>query len=325
MYVLHGRELTQVRKFQPDDLDDYTTLFNSAEARNPDFKKLTAEEMRKIELESSDYDPDAHFVAIEEGRIVGSGRGMFNPEHAKVRGPMAFFDMYVLPDYFGSEVERELLVRIVDRLRSRGVESLRTRVDTRYESKVRLLERLGFTKTEYQNHGLECSPKDVKEPVLPEGYEIRIARIPEDLETMLRVFNEAFATRDKYPPISMERLRRSWIFDYPDNYSGIFLAQRSSNEVVVGMVMSGVDHRYNEEHETKRGGSFALAVIPSERKKGIGTALLIRSLKWIGERGMETAYISVNVANPDALSIYQSAGYKTVQVYQGYGLKIAHE
>jgi len=31
----------------------------------------------------------------------------------------------------------------------------------------------------------------------------------------------------------------------------------------------------------------------------------------------------VNVANPDALKIYERAGYRSVQVYRGYGLRIA--
>jgi len=89
------------------------------------------------------------------------------------------------------------------------------------------------------------------------------------------------------------------------------------------MVLSAVDKAFNAEHGVRRGGSYALAVVPAERKRGLGTALLLRSVRWIADAGMDVAYLSVNVANPDALKIYERAGYRSVQVYQGYGLPLA--
>ena len=89
------------------------------------------------------------------------------------------------------------------------------------------------------------------------------------------------------------------------------------------MVLSGIDKAYNAEHGVRRGGSYALAVVPAARKRGLGTALLLRSVRWIADAGMDVSYLSVNVANPDALRIYERAGYRSVQVYQGYGLRLA--
>jgi ribosomal protein S18 acetylase RimI-like enzyme len=228
----------------------------------------------------------------------------------------------VLPGRLGTEAETAVFARIVDYLRGRGVELLLTRVDTRYKAKERLLERLGFTKTEYQNHGMERDPRGVEPPDPPAGTRIRVARMPEEIETLWRVYAAAFATRERHVPMSLESFRRSRHFQDPDNASGVYVAEREDG-TPVGMVLSAIDKAYNAEHGVRRGGSYALAVVPAERKRGLGTALLLRSVRWIADAGMDIAYLSVNVANPDALRIYERAGYRSVQVYQGYGLRIA--
>lgn len=230
--------------------------------------------------------------------------------------------MYILPRYLGKDVEKMLLAKIVERLRARGAEWITTRVDTRFESKERLLVRLGFSKNEYQNHGMERDPGGIEEPKLPEGYRFKMARVPEDVETMIRVFNEAFSTRERYPPMSLDRFTRSWIFEDEENHSGFFLVERAKDNRIVGMVLSGIDRKYNEEHHVKIGGTYALGVIPSERRKGLGTCLTFKSIRWIKDKGMDKAFVGVNVANTDALKLYQSTGYRTVQVYQGYQLRI---
>lgn len=314
---------TEIRNFRSADLDEYVALYNDSEASDPDFRKLTAEDVRRIVLGHPHYEPEGHFVAIESGRIVASGRGVYVSEHAKIRGPVAYFELNILPSFLGTDIERALFAKIVGYLRDRRAEWITTRVDTRYKERVQLLERLGFSKTSYQNHGMERSPSGTEEPTPPEGYQVRTARIPGEIETMVNIFNEAFATRDKYPPTTVERFVNSWVFYNAENHSGFFLAEKESDKRVVGMVLTGINRKFNEEHGVKRGGTYSLAVIPSERRKGLGTFLTLKSMKWIADKGMDVAYVSVNVANADALRIYQKAGFETVQVYQGYQFELS--
>jgi len=308
----------EIRSFQDGDIEDLALLYNASEREDPDHRRLMVDDLRRVMLEHPAYEPQGHFVAIDAGRLICSGRGIFDPRHARVRGPIGYFEFYIDPDYSGQDVEREVFLRIVNYLQSVDVELIQTRVDTRFEAKVGLLERLGFSKNDYQNHGMEIDPHDIAQPRTPQGYRIRVAKMPDELETLVEVFNEAFATRDKYPPTTKARFQRRWVMEDPGNYSGFFLAERETDNKVVGMVLSGVNRKHNEEHRVKRGGTYALAVIPTERKKGLGTALTMKSIEWIRVKGMDTAYVSVNVANKDALGIYQSVGYPTVQVYQGY-------
>lgn len=308
----------EIRNFKESDLDGFGRLYNESERENPDYRPLTSEEIRKLVLEHPAYDPRAHFAAFEAGELVCSGRGLYMPEHVKVKGPVGFIELYVLPDYLRTDVERDVFARILEYVRTRGVELIQTRVDTRFDARIDLFERLGFSKSHYQNHGMEMDPSLAEEPMEPEGYRIRAVKYPEELETMVSVFNEAFATRDKYPPMTVERFRRGWAMGDEENHSGFFFAERETDGKVVGMVLSGINRSYNEEHGVRRGGTYALAVIPSERRKGLGTALTLKSVEWIRNMRMDVAYVSVNVANEDAFSIYKALGYRTVQVYQGY-------
>lgn len=308
----------EIRNFTESDLEDFTRLYNESESGNPDHRTLTSEELRRIVLEHPAYNPRAHFAAFEAGKLICSGRAIYMPEYVKVKGHVGYIDFYVLPGDSRTYAEREVFARIVGYLKACGVEFIQTRVDTRFQTKVRLLERLGFSKSDYQNHGMELDPGLAEEPTVPEGYRIRVARMPEELEPMVEVFNEAFATRDRYPPMSLERFQRGWVLEDEENHSGSFLAERDIDGKVVAMVLSGINRRFNEEHGVKRGGTYALAVIPSDRRRGLGTALTLKSIEWIRKKGMDTAYVSVNIANKDALRIYQSLGFRTVQIYQGY-------
>ncbi|MCK5290415.1 MAG: GNAT family N-acetyltransferase [Thermoplasmata archaeon] len=308
----------EIRNFRTTDLDAYVELRNEAEAEDPNFEKVTKEDVTEYELEYERYDPEGHFSAVEGGKMIGSGRGIFSAKNLDIMGPVGYFRLYILKDYLETDVEKQILTRIEDYLRAKGAEWISTRADTRFEARVQLLERLGLSKSEYENHGMEQDTRDVEDPRIPDGFRIRVASIPDEIELMLSIFNEAFATREAYPPMSLRSFRKSRIFAVEEDQSGVFLAIRESDNEVVGMVISQIDRKHNEARGVKRGGTYALAVIPSERRKGLGTALTIKSLKWIREKGMEKAYIGVNWDNLDAVRLYEATGYQTIKVHQGY-------
>jgi ribosomal protein S18 acetylase RimI-like enzyme len=145
---------------------------------------------------------------------------------------------------------------------------------------------------------MELPVRKMEEPEIPDGYRVRVAKVPEEIELLLEIFNT---------------------FEEGEDQSGIFIAERTSDGAAVGMVISQIDRKFNEAHGTKRGGTYSLAVIPSERRRGLGTALTLKSLKWIWEKRMEKAFIGVNWSNREAV---EATGYKTVQVYLGYQLQI---
>ncbi|MFH0816328.1 MAG: GNAT family N-acetyltransferase [Methanobacteriota archaeon] len=310
-----------VRNFRESDVEDCVALYNAAETSDPDFVPLTEVEYRMRTLSAKTHGNGGHFVAIDGGSVVGEAMGTYEPGNTGPMAKVAHFEIHLAPRLVGTAVEGELYGKLVSRLKSLGASRIGTRVDTRHTARLEQLQRLGFARNDYENHGMERPTSGAAEPDIPEGYTVRTARIPEEIETMHSVVEESFATRGKMS-LPLERFARQWGPNCDQDLTGTFLAERAPKGGIVGAVVSLTHRKHNELHGTRRGGSYCLAVIPSERKKGLATALLLKSIEWLGEQGMDTAYLSVNVANPDALNIYIRAGYRTVQIYHGYSVKI---
>jgi mycothiol synthase len=306
----------EVRRMEKKDIQAYTDLYNLAEAHDPEFVRRTIQDMEKIIFRKSTDSLDGYFVACESGRMVAGGSGRFSPDQANDgRGS---FTLYVMPNHLGSGAEQEVYDEITGHMKKVGAKSMGTRANTTNVSKVRVLERLGFIKTAYQRHHMERSPHGVSEPVLPDGYKLRNARMPSEMEQLLETINAAYSTREGFGVQTLEEISKFPYLTDPEFLPGLFVVERIEDGKIVGMLGSQIEHVYNREHGRKRGSSYSLMVIPSERGKGIGRALMQSSLHWIGSKGMDVAYLGVNHQNPDALHLYKSLGYELVGIWQGY-------
>ena len=87
----------EIREFRLTDLDGYVEMSNSSCRDDPDFKEVTAEDVRRNILDSADYRPEGHFVAVEGGRVVGKGRGIWTPQVLQARGPVGWMELLVEP------------------------------------------------------------------------------------------------------------------------------------------------------------------------------------------------------------------------------------
>ena len=305
---------------EKEDISAYTELFNLAEAHDLEFIRRAIPDMEKIIFRKPTDTLDGYFVACESDRMIAGGNGWFSPDQQKDgRGS---FTLYVLPNHLGSEAEQEVYDKIAWHMKNIGAKSMGTRANTSNVSKVRMLERLGFNKSAYQRHHMERSPHGISEPVLPRGYKLRNARMPDEMEQLLETINAAYSTREGFGVQTLEEISKFPYLTEPEFLSGLFVVERIEDGKIVGMLGSQIEHVYNREHGRKRGSSYSLMVIPSERGKGIGRALMQSSLRWIASKNMDVAYLGVNHQNPDALHLYKSLGYELVGIWQGYEREI---
>ena len=61
-----------------------------------------------------------------------------------------------------------------------------------------------------------------------------------------------------------------------------------------------------------------VAVHPDYRKKGIGGTLLKTALSFAKQSGAEEAFLEVREGNDDAISLYESMGFKRLGIRKGY-------
>jgi diamine N-acetyltransferase len=74
------------------------------------------------------------------------------------------------------------------------------------------------------------------------------------------------------------------------------------NQALVGYVVCSIDKLLNGEVDS-------IFVCPSYRGKGVGRALMERSLAWLGCKGSKKNIVSVAVGNEQAYGFYQKFGF----------------
>ena len=68
----------------------------------------------------------------------------------------------------------------------------------------------------------------------------------------------------------------------------------------------------------RRGGITSIAVDPSQRRRGLGRALLASALEYLKENGVEQADLEVDVSNRAAQSLYEALGFVPSRVLPHY-------
>lgn len=120
----------------------------------------------------------------------------------------------------------------------------------------------------------------------------------------------------------------------PENYPAYFFMQHHVNfpksfliaendEKIVGYVMCRVEHGllHTKKIWGKKGHIISIAVIPEERHKGIGKALMKKALEALKNvYKVDEYYLEVRVTNTVAINLYRKLGFSIVKRLKGYYL-----
>ncbi len=80
---------------------------------------------------------------------------------------------------------------------------------------------------------------------------------------------------------------------------------------VVGGVLNSIDKEANAHHGRARGALSSVWTGAQWRRRGVAKALIARSLVLLRDRGMTSAYLGVDGANPNqAMDLYSSLGFE---------------
>ena len=116
--------------------------------------------------------------------------------------------------------------------------------------------------------------------------------------------------------IENESFPQPWPYDAFDRFLGEpgFLVAQGADGAVVGYVVSDVIPNH--------GGSIGhvkdLAVHPKRRGRGIGRALLDRSIRTLAAQGAPTVKLEVRESNDTAISLYEDFGFQPLRRIPGY-------
>ncbi|MEM0352406.1 MAG: ribosomal protein S18-alanine N-acetyltransferase [Sulfolobales archaeon] len=93
------------------------------------------------------------------------------------------------------------------------------------------------------------------------------------------------------------------------------------NERVVGYNMCRIEYGIGHVRKgiVKQGHVVSIAVLPEFRRRGIGTALMVKAMDSMKEKyGAGEVYLEVRVSNEPAIKLYEKLGFKKVKVLKRY-------
>jgi mycothiol synthase len=171
----------------------------------------------------------------------------------------------------------------------------------------RLLEANGYEQVRWFFDMTRPTLDDIDEPPLPAGLELR--PVTDDLiHQVWRADVEAFRDHWGGGDESEEALQR--YLDAPDHDPSLWLIAWDGTEVAGG-VINGIERGENEALGLNRGWLHSVFTRRPWRKRGLASALIGRSLSLLRDRGMTSAVLGVDAANPTgALALYERAGFE---------------
>lgn len=239
------------------------------------------------------------FLYYADGQLVGFlALFSFNSQEGEISG-------MVHPAYRRRGIFSTLFAAVTQECRSRGLSTLLLIVEQASAAGQAFARRLSAT---YDHSEYKMV---LEEPRLPNTYnkrlQIRAAR-SEDVHTLSHITAQAF----NMPENEVDWYTKSTISQPSHRY---YVGE------IDGVVIGKIDVRLSEEAALIMG----FAVLPEHQGKGYGRQMLAYTVREIFSSGQQNIWLEVSAENKQALSLYQSCGFKETGSYDYYRLALKNE
>jgi len=308
---------TDIRNFSWDDFD---AVF-ATRAAVTGISDADADEKRshfRARLELPGADPlDNVFIAEQSGEFIGGAIAAVEPAIDRAVGEFG-----VIESARGQGIGRLLLARLERRAREAGVavhqvnvhhtnSRLRSFMDAAGYKQIRIFNELKYRPAPAYLEG-DYRP-------LPEGVTLRPFVSGSDEAALAIVQNAAFEGSFGFAPNTPEQ-----IAGYVEMRGGpgdILIAEDSSGGVI-GYIWTSVTESNDDSGETT-GMIEMTGVLPSQRGRGVGSAVIAAGLRHLRERGAGVIDLEVDGENLSARRIYKDQGFKKIGEQYWYGKSLA--
>ncbi len=302
-----------IRNYNPDDLQAIVTLINENDAIDKIEDGTSIEEVRS-ELASPEVNPEQNVFVAQDA----SGKLLAFAQLRLVDQPTetSFRTWFVVhPDARPAGLGLRLLERMYTRAQERlgeckyDVVNFHTFVNLLERDRIAVIEQFGMR--EIRRFWLMVRPLDapIAEAQFPDGIVIRGYRVGDDDVQVHSADNEAF--RDHYG--HAEHPLEHWLhyvsqpFFRPDL---TVIAEDAVAHEVAGFCTIVVNTEENKRIGIRRGWADILGVRRPWRKRGLGTALLLKCMRDLRENGLAQAALGCDSENiTGATRIYERVGF----------------
>ena len=308
---------TDIRNFSWDDFD---AVF-ATRAAVTGISDADADEERshfRARLELPGADPlDNVFIAEQSGEFIGGAIAAVEPAIDRAVGEFG-----VIESARGQGIGRLLLARLERRAREAGVavhqvnvhhtnSRLRSFMDAAGYKQIRIFNELKYRPAPAYLEG-DYRP-------LPEGVTLRPFVSGSDEAALAIVQNAAFEGSFGFAPNTPEQI--AGYVEMRGAPGDILIAEDSSGGVI-GYIWTSVTESNEDSGETT-GMIEMTGVLPSQRGRGVGSAVIAAGLRHLRERGAGVIDLEVDGENLSARRIYKDQGFKKIGEQYWYEKSLA--
>jgi predicted N-acetyltransferase YhbS len=279
----------KIRFLEEKELAAFIKLLNESRLDSFEYMPLTEEDVRRrIEHGRSQV-----LIAEEAGRIVGSvtySDGYWG-EEIRWLVVRAASDQRLVEDLLVSEAEK--LVR---------GETVFTSVDLGSPETVEWARR-GYSLDGglYQMIARLGGSRAI--PAVPEGIVLRSMR-PEEEKSVVEVANAVFGW-ERLEPNFVEKGK---VESAPFNEEWVFLAESEGR--ILSVVVAWPAVKFNQFFGAKRGYLGPAATVPEYQSKKLASALTVRAMNFLYEKGMNTVVLHTSEQNVPSVTLLKTIGFE---------------
>jgi mycothiol synthase len=146
-------------------------------------------------------------------------------------------------------------------------------------------------------------------------------RDEDEIALLNRLDNEAFKEHFNYRPRTIEETKYM-LLEMPWFQQNAYFAVIGNQPV--GYVIIGIDEGLNKEKNVKYGWVLDIGVLKPDRRKGIGTSLMLQGMRILKDQSMESVLLYVDDMNETrAIKLYEKLGFKVLRKNLIYQLQLA--
>ena len=302
--------MSDIRRFvQGVDEPVWVGILNATRKGREDLRAITVEEMLRQEKEDPSFDLEGRFIAELDREPVGAVHANVEKMREERKG---FIRFYVIPEYHGRGIERQLAEVALRELKTRGMKMAQAVIDSRERDYVGLLEGLDFKQVRVGSV-MEMDLANVSHDI-GQNKQVTIRPVQkerkDDIELLTWLWNDTFKEHFNFRPDTVEEVRYFLFSDLNyKKYKEIFFAQLDCESV--GYIGAGIDEKYNVEKNVKAGDIFTIGVLKKYRRRGVGARLMLHALEAFKAKGMTKAILGVDDYNPTkAIQLYEKVGFR---------------
>lgn len=311
--------MLKIREFvNGEDEEVWLRIQNEAFKEYDDFRPGTMEDMEIWEKDPG-FDPMGMFIAEVNDKVVGRVQAYVDKQREEKKGFIR--GLGVVPRFRRRGIGRELAKKAIESLRERGMETAQCWIRDDKTVCKHMFESMGFRLIRVfsaMRRDLSIIPFNIGEN---EHVRIRVMKEDtEDIDLLRWLDNEAFGEHFDFRPSTIEEWKH-WS-EHPDfDRQGWYFALLEDKPV--GHVGTWIDSKFVKFKGIKRGWIDTIGVLRHTRRKGIGTALILRGLHYLKSKGMTEVELGVDDLNQtEAMKLYEKVGFKVIRKELAYLRKL---